>query len=391
MSAEPDSSTAPTGPRLLSRLAVVAWAGAALEAALLLASPLYVDELLIGGRTEENVGIVAFIATLAIVVMTFATSGILIIRRQPRNAVGWVMLVGGPALGLVFVGYVGGVALTDSDPAIARWFVLAGAILFGPVLFLLAAGLASVFPDGRPLPGWWRWALFGTAAAVAIGVLLTAVTPGPLDEEILLTNPIAINAIPEGMRDVANALIGIGLAAGAVVAVASLVVRYLRATTDTRHQLKWFISACVVVAFVLPISLLVGENWTAIIALLALALIPAAVLVAVLRYRLYDIDTLINRTLVYIPLVGIVAGLYAGMVALLQRLFTAFTGNTSDAAAVISALALAAVFTPLRNAIQSAVDRRFKPDGATPATQWDDPEFRAAVEAIVRDVTKAGT
>ena len=109
--------------------------------------------------------------------------------------------------------------------------------------------------------------------------------------------------------------------------------------------------------------------------------------VAVLRYRLYEIDTLINRTLVYVPLVGIVAGLYAGSVALLQRVFTAVTGDSSDAAAVISALALATVFTPIRNAIQSAVDRRFKADTRPPASQWDAPEFRAAVEAIVRDVT----
>jgi hypothetical protein len=375
-------------PRLPPRVAIGLWAVAALESSLMLASPLFVDELLIGGWTEENLGIIGFLATLGTVVMTFATSGILIIRRQPRNAVGWVMLAGGPALGLVFVGYLGGVALADSDPTIARWFVLAGALMFGPVFFLLAAGLASVFPDGRPLAGWWTWGLFFTMAAVGLGSLLVAVTPGPLDEEIPLTNPIGIGAISEGMRDVADAVIGLALAAGALLAVASLAVRYVRASPDTRHQLKWFISACVVVALMLPMSLIVGENWTAILALLALALIPVAVVVAVLRHRLYEIDTLINRTLVYIPLVGIVAGLYAGMVALLQRLFTAVTGNTSDAAAVISALALAAVFTPIRNAIQSAVDRRFKPDGAASASQWDDPEFRAAVEAIVRDVTR---
>jgi hypothetical protein len=120
--------------------------------------------------------------------------------------------------------------------------------------------------------------------------------------------------------------------------------------------------------------------------LVALGFLPVAVVVAVLRYRLYEIDTLINRTLVYVPLVGIVAGLYAGSVALLQRIFTAVTGNTSDAAAVISALALAAVFTPIRNTIQTSVDRRFKSDTPPPASQWDDPAFRAAVEAIVRDV-----
>jgi hypothetical protein len=82
----------------------------------------------------------------------------------------------------------------------------------------------------------------------------------------------------------------------------------------------------------------------------------------------------------------VVAGIYAGLVALLQRGFTALTGDTSDAAAIISALALAAVFTPIRNALQSAVDRRFKPADSQAPGKWDDPEFRVAVEAIVRDV-----
>ena len=251
-------------------------------------------------------------------------------------------------------------------------------------------GLTSIFPDGRPLSGWWTWALLLTAAAVAVGAVMLLITPGQIETSMQLTNPMGIPWISRNLRDIGNGLIGVALAAGALVAIASLVVRYVSASTETRHQLKWFISAGCLVAVLLPLSLVVIDEWAAILAILALTLVPVAVLVAVLRYRLYEIDTLINRTLVYIPLVGIVAGLYAGLVALLQRLFTAVTGNTSDAAAVISALALAAVFTPLRNAIQSAVDRRFKPDGAT-ATKWDDPEFRAAVEAIVRDVTDART
>ena len=178
----------------------------------------------------------------------------------------------------------------------------------------------------------------------------------------------------------------IALAAGGIIAVASLIARYRRSASDARHQLKWFLFAVAVWAVVLPISLVVGDNWTAIVGILALTLVPAAVVVAIRRYRLYEIDTLINRTFVYVPLVGIVAGLYAGLVALLQRVFIAVTGNSSDAAAIISALTLAALFTPLRNAIQAAVDRRFKPDDPAKPGPYEDPEFRAAVEAIVRDM-----
>ena len=155
----------------------------------------------------------------------------------------------------------------------------------------------------------------------------------------------------------------------------------------TRHQLKWFLYAVAVWAVALPVSLVVGDNWTAIVAIIALTLVPAAVVVAIRRYRLYEIDVLINRTLVYVPLVGIVAGLFAALTTFLQAVFTAVTGNTSDAAAVISALAMAALFTPIQDALQAAVDRRFKPEDTSTPSQWDDPEFRAAVEAIVRDVT----
>jgi hypothetical protein len=260
-------------------------------------------------------------------------------------------------------------------------------VLFGPALYLLGPGLASVFPDGRPLRGWWMRIAWLTSAGILIGSVLAAVAPGPLEESIDAMNPLGITSLPAGTRDVANAITAIALVAGAIGAVASLVVRYRRADSETRHQLKWFLFAVAIWAVLLPISLVAGDNWTAIAAILALTLVPAAVVVAIRRYRLYEIDVLINRTLVYVPLVGIVAGLFAGLTALLQRVFTALTGNSSDAAAVISALTLAAVFTPVRNWIQAGVDRRWKPEDSSTTSQWEDPEFRAAVEAIVRDVT----
>ena len=365
----------------------VVWAAAALEAALIVAAPVLFPPLFAATTPGENVQLAAFLVTLAFVVMVFATAGLLVTRPQPGNAVGWLMLAGGPTLGAVFVGYVLGVALTTTDPATAAWFVLLGVVLFGPALYLLGPGLAAVFPTGRPLPGWWSWAAWLSATAVLIGTVMAALAPGPLEESITLANPLGIAALPAELRDVGNGLTALALVGGTLVAVASLVVRYVHSGSETRHQLKWFLFALITWAVVLPFSLVVADTWTATIALLVLGLVPAAVVVAVRRYRLYEIDILINRTLVYVPLVGIVAGLYAGLLALLQRLFTAATGDTSDAAAIISALALAAVFTPIRNTIQSAVDRRFKPDDGKSPSQWDDPAFRAAVEAIVRDVT----
>ena len=365
----------------------IVWAWAVVEAALLATALLMFPEALSTPSSAETIGLVAFLVALALAVMAFATAGLLVTRQQPRNAVGWAMLAGGPALGAVFVGYILGVGMLQTDRAAGSWFVLVGVVLFGPAFFLLGPGLASVFPDGRPLPGWWKKAFWVSAGGILIGSVMAAVAPGPVEEGINVANPLGIGALPGGLRNVANGVTNIALAGSGILAVASLIVRFRQSASEARHQLKWFLFAVAVWAVVLPVGLAVGDTWTAIIAILALTLVPAAVVVAIRRYRLYEIDTLINRTLVYVPLVGIVAGLYAGLVALLQRVFSALTGNTSDAAAIISALALAAVFTPIRNWLQRAVDLRFKPEDSTKASQWDDPEFRSAVESIVREVT----
>ena len=385
MTSEPTSAPA---SRFVTALPRVVWTGAVLEAALIGFSPLLFPELNATSPPDESIEFAIFLVSIALVVLVFATAGLLISRQQPRNAVGWLLVGGGPALGGVFLGYLVGVLLTETNPVVGSWFVLVGAVLFGPAIFLVGPGLASVFPDGRPLPGWWTIAFRLSVVAIAAGSAMLAFTPGRLEESIAVPNPLGIDALPTELRGIGNALTSMALAGGAVLAVASLVTRYWRSSSDTRHQLKWLTFAGALLALVLPLSLIVADSWTAIVAMSALGLVPVAVVVAVLRYRLYEIDTLINRTLVYVPLVGVVAGLYAGLVALLQRIFTAATGDTSDAAAVISALALAAVFTPIRNAIQAAVDRRFKPNPPEAPSRWDDPAFRAAVEAIVRDVTK---
>ena len=385
MTSEPATMRA---SRVFTVLPWIVWTGAVLEAALIGFSPLLFPELNATSPSEENLEFAVFLVSIALVVLVFATAGLLISRQQPRNAVGWLLVGGGPALGGVFLGYLVGVLLTETNPVVGSWFVLVGAVLFGPAIYLVGPGLASVFPDGRPLPGWWTIAFRLSVVAIAAGSAMLAFTPGRLEESIAVPNPLGIGALPTELRGIGNAVTSMALAGGAVLAVASLVTRYRRSSSDTRHQLKWLIFAGALLALVLPLSLIVADSWTAIVAMSALGLVPVAVVVAVLRYRLYEIDTLINRTLVYVPLVGVVAGLYAGLVALLQRIFTAATGDTSDAAAVISALALAAVFTPIRNAIQAAVDRRFKPITPEAPSRWDDPAFRAAVEAIVRDVTK---
>ncbi len=177
--------------------------------------------------------------------------------------------------------------------------------------------------------------------------------------------------------------------------VVAVVVRYRRGTPMERQQGRWFVAAVALAALPLSVSFTppFGGPATLLIASFGLLLVPVAVGIAVTRYRLYEIDRLINRTLVYVPLTALVAGLYAGIVALLQRVFQSVTGDTSDAAIVISTLILASVFTPMRKWLEGIVDRRFKAAPATvaPAIGANDvgsPEWEGRVAAIALRVVR---
>ncbi|MGH2406457.1 MAG: hypothetical protein ACRDF7_00070 [Candidatus Limnocylindrales bacterium] len=151
---------------------------------------------------------------------------------------------------------------------------------------------------------------------------------------------------------------------------ASLVIRYRRAAGIERAQLRWFVAVAAIIGPAFAIGIVAGAltndvavtvaNVAYLITFVGLALLPVAIGIAVLRYRLYDIDLIIRRTAVYVPLTAVLAGLYAASIALLQRLFIAATGGPSDGAVILSTLILATTFTPIRAALQGIVDRRFR-------------------------------
>src|SRR5205814_8583727 len=133
-----------------------------------------------------------------------------------------------------------------------------------------------------------------------------------------------------------------------------------------------------------------------LVAAVGLLLVPVAVGIAVTRYRLYQIDHLISRTLVYVPLTAVLAGLYAATVTLLQRTFQSVTGNSSDAAIIISTLILASVFTPIRKWLEAIVERRFKPPGGKAQVDESEidglsegPAWEARVAAVALRVVRA--
>jgi hypothetical protein len=305
-------------------------------------------------------GVAPFLA-YTVFVLAFTTVGALVASRHPRNPVGWILL----AAGLSYV--VGGISVDTSDAGtrgaggtlaawVGSWVWIAG---IGPVATF---GLL-LFPDGRlPSPRWRPVAWVGGAGLACLLVGL-ALAPGRI-VDTTIENPVGLDAFP-WLPGVMQAGGGIALFVGLAGALISLGARFRTARAEERQQLKWLLYAGGLVGLgvlvTVPLESLGGPsivNLTNTISTLAVATVPIAMGVAILRHRLYDIDVVINRTLVYGALTATLAGAYLGSVLLLQLVLQPLTANSSLAIAA-STLAAAALFRPARARIQGAVDRRF--------------------------------
>ena len=310
--------------------------------------------------------------------IAYAVMGWLLATRLPRNVLGWVFQVLGLAMAaqllVTFLVQEGHEAFRQlSYPLLVAAWISSSAHL--PMLAVLTNVVFLRFPTGRPLTPRWRgagWLAFIGALLVIAGMGLQA---SGLTWYPSLTN---VFAAPFAWRPLLGPITLLGLSmlvVGATIGTASIVVRYHRSNDRERAQLRWIAVAVVllavagvpfvVVRYGLQADYATGHFLLAT-ALVAGCLLPLAAAVAILHHRLYDIDIILNRALVYIPLTGILGGLYAAGVALFQRLFVAVTGDRSDAAVVITTLVLAGMFTPVKNGLQNFVDRRFKPSGPHP-------------------------
>src|ERR687897_1540604 len=293
-----------------------------------------------------------------------ATTGAVIGSRLPGNAVGWIFLAMGLLMGILFVaGSYAELGLAGpGDPSpeavFAAWV---GAWIFIPAAFGLPMFLLLLFPNGRFLSRRWRLAGWFLGSPVAFAAVVKAFRPGGISRG--LQNPFA----PGGELGEALAVLDfvtdvLALPAFAL-AVAGLVVRVRTSRGIERQQLKWFTYAAALVAGGLATSILIPDGPFAdlafLVGLLALAGLPIAAGMAILRHRLYDIDVVINRTLVYGLLTVSLALVYVGSVVSLQYLFRLLSGGGSQLVIVASTLAIAALFNPLRRRIQRSVDRRF--------------------------------
>jgi chemotaxis receptor (MCP) glutamine deamidase CheD len=302
--------------------------------------------------------------TLSVLALAFSVVGAIIASRQPRNAIGWLLCSVGVTMGLnSFAGDyaefwlasgfgIGALGVTAAWFSSWSWIIL----VFVPTSFLLL-----LFPDGQlPSP---RWRPVAWCAALGLIGFLAGYTlnPGPLDDFPQITNPYGVDSpILDAVALAGGLLASASMAASAV----SLIVRMLRAGRAQRQQIKWLAyGGAVVVGAVFMgsvISVWSGDVGIAVISLGLLG-VPIFTGVAIARYRLYDIDIVINRTLVYGALTAALVAVYFGGVATLQALFRATTGQEQQPqlAIVVSTLAIAALFDPLRRRIQAFIDRRF--------------------------------
>jgi hypothetical protein len=304
-----------------------------------------------------------------------AAVGWLVTRRQPGNPIGWLFLVTGV---FMFLSTAGGdygyyvYRLGHHLPLGAAGLALAQ--FWGPSLLLLGADIL-MFPDGRLASRWWRSALWIYAVAFALLILATCVAVAGA----LAAHPIRVDSTG-GLAAVDHPADWFGAVQGplsvlsvglSLAFIARQALSWRRSSGDRRQQLKWLASgaAVTIICLFLAASFIGGLAWFGVAAL------PISIGVGILKYRLYEIDRLISRTLAYAIVTGLLVGVYAGLVLLATQVFKFH----STVAVAASTLVAAALFNPVRRRVQHAVDRRFN------RARYDAERMVAAFAARLQD------
>jgi hypothetical protein len=342
------------------------------------------DRTLVVFFRERDLGVVM------VLVISFSVVGALVVSHRPENLVGWIFCAAAlfQALSLVGVEYAtyarvtrpGSLPFGASVSWLAEW-------IWAPGLVLILVFLPLLFPDGRPPSRrWWPVAWLGGLSIVIISAPIWLLVWSRRGRELLEDGGIA-----QGVPGWLLALLRVGfplmLLAG-LLAVLSLFLRFRRARGDERQQIKWFASAAALtLTWIFVGELLLDAQGGvfgvvgALLGLVVVSSIPIATGIAIFRYRLYDIDRIVNRALVYGALSVALVLVYLGGVISLQYTFRTFAAGESQLAVVASTLAIAALFNPLRRRIQTAVDRRFY------RSKYDARKTLAAFSSRLRDET----
>jgi hypothetical protein len=292
---------------------------------------------------------------------SFPIVGWLIAFRRRENRIGWMFLAAGIVFALVtFSGAHAqyGLVVRPGSLALADVTAWLSTVAWVPAYTLLIL-LLLFFPDGRLPSRRWRPILWIAALSAFLMLVPDAIAEWPYRGLALLEGV----SVPDPALDTAYLLQGVGTALSLIVAVAgaaALVVRFRRSTGTERQQIKWFANAAVVEVAVIFVTsgVRLPPPFDALAAVIAAPLIPISVGVAILRFRLYDIDRIISRTVSYGAVTAILALVFVGTILVTQTLLASFFSGSSVAVAA-STLVVAALFQPLRRRVQGVVDRRF--------------------------------
>ena len=364
MNADVATTNAPAGSR---RLTIAAWIVAAVTTMLALAS--IVLEIVgpgpsaTGADPEAGAGGVLFVTIQSVMAAAFAVLGAVVVSRQPRNPVGWLLVL----IGFFFV-YIAAtnelylqVVLTTDDPAgVFAYLMWPGTWAWLLCMVPAATLLPQLFPTGRPLTPRWRVLVWLTVAAIAMSFVGSAFKIGKLDGAEAVDNPLSID-LP--VIAIIGGIGGICLVPALLGSFASLILRFHRSSGAERQQIKWVASA----ALLLPIAatgLGLGSDAGWPLVLIAMLVVAIAVTVAMLRYRLYDIDVVINKAVVFTLLAGFITAVYAGVVVGLGRLLP--VGEDNLGLAIMATALVAVAFEPVRVRVQHWANRLVYGQRATP-------------------------
>ena len=353
-------------PATSRRLTIAAWSVAAITTALALMS--IVLEIVGPGPAatspdpEAGAGGVLLVTIQTLGGAAFAVLGAVVVSRQPRNPVGWLLVL----IGFFFVYIAAGnelylqVVLNGGDTSGINAYVLwVGNFAWLFSIVPVFTFLPLLFPTGRPLTPRWRPVVWFVVVAIAMTFVGSAFKAGPLDGALAVDNPLGID---NPAIEIA-AVVGTGaLLAAALASIASLVLRFRRSSGIERQQIKWVVSA----AALFPISAtglgFSEATWPLMVA--SLVILAIAVAVSMLRFRLYDIDVVINKAVVFALLAGFITAVYAAIVVGLGRLLPIGEGNLGLAIAATALVAVA--FEPVRVRVQHWANRLVYGHRATP-------------------------
>ncbi|MEZ0239253.1 MAG: hypothetical protein ACAH65_00510 [Chloroflexota bacterium] len=363
----PVANPAVKAPAWLSRLSAILAVLAIAETLGILALSTADDPRFRLGLDLYSIGFLAFIVLFSVV-------GALIAWRRPTTRVAWLMILMGVGLatGLLLAGYGATGLSTTTGTVVATRPLAFEAVMFSPLFFLPSFSIGTtllllLFPTDHLPHRRWHWVAIAAVAGVALVEVGYLLHPGALNPEVTgavdnpLAAPEAFRPLVEALAGVGNALVGLGI----VLAAVSLVVRYRRADAVVAAQIRWVavVGALVTASLLLQATGVGGRDWSDALGglgVIILAFAPIAIGIAVTRYRLYEIDRLINRAVLYGSLTAILAGVFTAGVGLAQRLFVVVSGESSDLAIILTTLVVATLYAPLRKRLEAFVDRRFK-------------------------------